>query len=166
MTRSAAPRGLPGGPPPPGDTAAVMASGIKRQHEPPCIVGGLLQSEIAETQARSIRYPLTIAKLPLAKDLDDVDFTGTPINAGLVRDLATGVLWPIKATSFWSAAPEPANRTLPSPSPGRAPLSSDQWRTMARSATAPAGASRTSSIWSTGWRPRPAAANRAAWPMT
>ena len=69
----------------------VMASGIKRQHEPPRIVGDLLQSEIAEKQARSIRYQLTIAKLPLAKDLDDFDFTGTPINAGLVRDLATGI---------------------------------------------------------------------------
>ncbi|MBK8439146.1 MAG: ATP-binding protein [Rhodobacter sp.] len=69
----------------------VMASGIKRQHEPPRIVGDLLQSEIAEKQARSIRYQLTIAKLPLAKDLDDFDFTGTPINAGLVRDLATGL---------------------------------------------------------------------------
>jgi len=32
---------------------------------------------------------MTIAKLPLAKDLDDFDFTGTPINAGLVHDLAT-----------------------------------------------------------------------------
>ena len=69
----------------------VMASGIKRQHEPPRIVGDLLQSEIAEKQARSIRYQLTIAKLPLAKDLDDFDFTGTPVNAGLVRDLATGI---------------------------------------------------------------------------
>ena len=70
----------------------VMASGIKRQHEPPRIVEDLLQSEIAEKQARSIRYQLTIAKLPLAKDLADFDFdfTGTPINAGLVHDLATG----------------------------------------------------------------------------
>ena len=33
----------------------VMASGLKRQHEPPRIVGDLLQSEIAEKQARSIR---------------------------------------------------------------------------------------------------------------
>ena len=32
----------------------VMASGIKRQHEPPRIVGDLLQSEIAEKQARSV----------------------------------------------------------------------------------------------------------------
>ena len=68
----------------------VMAGGIKRQHEPPRIVGDLLQSEIAEKQARSIRYQMTIAKLPLAKDLEEFDFAGTPINQGLVRELATG----------------------------------------------------------------------------
>lgn len=68
----------------------VMGNGIKRQHEPPQIVGDLLQSEIAEKQARSIRYQLTIAKLPLAKDIDDFDFADTPINESLVRDLATG----------------------------------------------------------------------------
>ena len=68
----------------------VMAAGIKRQHEPPRIVGDLLQSEIAEKQARSIRYPLTVAKLPLAKDIEEFDFTGTPINEALVRELSAG----------------------------------------------------------------------------
>jgi DNA replication protein DnaC len=68
----------------------VMAAGIKRQHEPPRIVGDLLQSEIAEKQARSIRYQMTVAKLPLAKDVEEFDFTDTPINEGLVRELATG----------------------------------------------------------------------------
>ncbi|MEN0119058.1 MAG: IS21-like element helper ATPase IstB [Agrobacterium cavarae] len=68
----------------------VMGNGIKRQYEPPRIVGDLLQSEIAEKQARSIRYQLTIAKLPLAKDIDDFDFADTPINESLVRELATG----------------------------------------------------------------------------
>src|ERR1700726_2492804 len=68
----------------------VMATGIKRRHEPPRIVGDLLNAEIAEKQARSIKYQLTIAKLPLAKDIDEFDFTGTPINEALVRDLATG----------------------------------------------------------------------------
>jgi len=68
----------------------VMAAGIKRQHEPPRIVGDLLKSEIAEKQARSIRYQMTIAKLPLAKDLDGFEFSGTPINEALVRDLANG----------------------------------------------------------------------------
>nr|WP_281284897.1 ATP-binding protein [Roseovarius arcticus] len=67
-----------------------MATGIKRQFEPPRIVGDLLQSEIAEKQARSIKYQLTVAKLPLAKDLEDFHFADTPVNEGLVRDLATG----------------------------------------------------------------------------
>src|SRR3954462_3721883 len=68
----------------------VMATGIKRRHEPPRIVGDLLSAEITEKQARSIKYQLTIAKLPLAKDIDEFDFSGTPINQALVRDLATG----------------------------------------------------------------------------
>ena len=68
----------------------VMGNGIKRQHEPPHIVGDLLQSEIAEKQTRSIRYQLSIAKLPLAKDIDDFDFADTPVNESLVRELATG----------------------------------------------------------------------------
>ncbi len=52
--------------------------------------GDLLQSEIAEKQARSIRYQLSIAKLPLAKDIDDFEFANTPVNEGLVRELAAG----------------------------------------------------------------------------
>ncbi len=35
-------------------------------------------------------YQLTIAKLPLAKDLDDFEFEGTPINETHVNDLAGG----------------------------------------------------------------------------
>ncbi len=68
----------------------VMAAGIKRQHEPPQIVGDLLKAEIAEKQARSIKYQMTIAKLPLAKDIDDFDFDGTTVNETLVRDLSGG----------------------------------------------------------------------------
>jgi DNA replication protein DnaC len=68
----------------------VMATGIKRRHEPPRIVGDLLSAEIAEKQARSVKYQLTIAKLPLAKDIDDFDFTDTLINEALIRDLASG----------------------------------------------------------------------------
>ena len=61
----------------------IMATAVKRQHEPQRIVGELLTAEVSEKQARSIRYQLTIAKLPLAKDLDDFEFTGTPINETL-----------------------------------------------------------------------------------
>jgi DNA replication protein DnaC len=68
----------------------IMATAVKRQHEPQRIVGDLLNAEISEKQARSIKYQLTIAKLPLAKDLDDFQFEGTPINETLVNDLASG----------------------------------------------------------------------------
>jgi DNA replication protein DnaC len=68
----------------------IMATGIKRQHEPPHIIGDLLQAEVSEKQARSIKYQIRIAKLPLAKDLDDFEFEGTPINERLVCDLASG----------------------------------------------------------------------------
>jgi DNA replication protein DnaC len=66
----------------------VLANGVKRQHPVPKIVGDLLKAEIAEKQARSIKYQLTIAKLPLAKELADFEFAGTPINEALVRELA------------------------------------------------------------------------------
>ena len=68
----------------------IMATAVKRQHEPQRIVGDLLNAEINEKQARSIKYQLTIAKLPLAKDLEDFQFEDTPINRTLVNDLAGG----------------------------------------------------------------------------
>jgi DNA replication protein DnaC len=68
----------------------VMATAIKRHHEPPRILGDLLAAEIAEKRARSIKYQLAIAKLPLVKDIDDFEFTGTPVNEALIRDLASG----------------------------------------------------------------------------
>jgi DNA replication protein DnaC len=68
----------------------IIATAVKRQHEPQRVVGDLLAAEIAEKQARSIKYQMTIAKLPLAKDIAEVHFNGTPINETLVRDLAGG----------------------------------------------------------------------------
>jgi DNA replication protein DnaC len=68
----------------------ALTTAIKRKHEPQRFIGDLLKAEISEKQARSIRYQMTVAKLPLAKDLDDFAFKGTPINESLVRDLAGG----------------------------------------------------------------------------
>ena len=68
----------------------IMATAVKRQHEPQRVIADLLTAEINEKQARSIKYQLSIAKLPLAKDLDGFQFDGTPINETLVRDLAGG----------------------------------------------------------------------------
>jgi DNA replication protein DnaC len=68
----------------------TLATALKRKHEPQRLVGDLLKAEISEKQARSIKYQLTVAKLPLAKDIDDFTFKGTSINEDLVRDLAGG----------------------------------------------------------------------------
>ena len=68
----------------------IMAGAIKRSTPRARVVGDLLKAEIAEKQARSITYQLTLAKLPLAKDLDDFAFADTPVNETLVRDLASG----------------------------------------------------------------------------
>lgn len=68
----------------------VIADAIKRQYPVQRVVGDLLQAEIADKHARSIKYQMTIAKLPLAKEIADFEFADTPINEALVRDLATG----------------------------------------------------------------------------
>ena len=68
----------------------VIADAIKRQYPVQHVVGDLLQAEIADKHARSIKYQMTIAKLPLAKEIAEFEFAGTPINEALVRDLATG----------------------------------------------------------------------------
>jgi DNA replication protein DnaC len=68
----------------------VIATAIKRQHEPQHFLGDLLIAEITEKQARSIKYQITIAKLPLAKEIEDFVFHDASVNETLVRDLAGG----------------------------------------------------------------------------
>jgi DNA replication protein DnaC len=68
----------------------IITTAVKRQHAPQQVIGDFVGAEIAEKQARSIKYQITASKLPLAKDVDDFRFEGTPINEALVRDLATG----------------------------------------------------------------------------
>lgn len=68
----------------------VMRDGLKRQRSVPQILGDLLAAEVAEKKARSIRYQLGAAKLPLTKTLAEFDFTANPVNQALVRDLHDG----------------------------------------------------------------------------
>ncbi len=42
----------------------IIATAVKRQHEPQRVVGDLLAAEIAEKQARSIKCQMAIARLP------------------------------------------------------------------------------------------------------
>ena len=68
----------------------IVADGLRRQQSFHQMLGALLAAEVAEKRARSIRYQLGAARLPLAKSLDDFRFAGTPINEPLVRDLHGG----------------------------------------------------------------------------
>jgi DNA replication protein DnaC len=68
----------------------VMRDGLKRQRLPQQILGDLLAAEVAEKTARSIRYQLGAAKLPLARTLAEFDFSASPVNEVLVRDLHDG----------------------------------------------------------------------------
>jgi DNA replication protein DnaC len=132
----------------------VMATAIKRQHEPPRIVGDLLSAEITEKQARSIKYQLTVAKLPLAKDIEDFDFTDTPVNEALVRDLATGTFVADQRNAVLIGGTGTGNSHLAIAIARRS------------SVTEREAASSTSSISSTGSRPSTAPESRDASPTT
>lgn len=83
----------------------IMTTAIKRQHEPQRIVGDLLNTEINEKQARSIKYQLTIAKLPLAKDLDDFQFEALPSTKRSSMTSLAAASSPNNAMLSWSAGP-------------------------------------------------------------
>jgi hypothetical protein len=68
----------------------IVATAVKRQHEPQRVVSDLLTAELSGKLARSIKYQIAIARLPLAKDIDDFDFDAAELNETLVRDLAGG----------------------------------------------------------------------------
>ena len=44
----------------------TLTTALKRKHEPQRFVGDLLKAEISEKQARSIKYQLIVAKVPLS----------------------------------------------------------------------------------------------------
>ena len=68
----------------------IVGAGVKRKHSVGWIVGDLLAAEVADKKARSIRYRLSTAKLPMARDLSDFDFKASPVNEALVRELHDG----------------------------------------------------------------------------
>lgn len=69
----------------------IVTNAIKRKHSVEQVIGALLKAEVSEKQARSIRYQMAAAKLPVAKELGDFQFAKVPIiNEQLVRDLAGG----------------------------------------------------------------------------
>ena len=68
----------------------IMSATLKRGHGPQRLLGDLLAAEISEKKARSIKHQMTIAKLPLAKELEEVDFGAAEVDEAPVRSLASG----------------------------------------------------------------------------
>ena len=66
----------------------VLLEGRRNRHSPARIIGALLRLEIADKQARSLRYRLSLAKLPHAKELDDFDFSQSEVPEAWLRQLA------------------------------------------------------------------------------
>jgi DNA replication protein DnaC len=118
----------------------VLREALRCGHAIQRILGDLLKAELAEKRARSIRYRLAAAKLPLVKELAEFDFKASPVNAALVRDLhAGGLLTP------------PRNAVLVGGTG------------TGKSHLAPAPGFSTSSIWSISSRPKSARDRRASW---
>lgn len=68
----------------------VLAAGIKQRSTPDKILLNLLEAELAERKAKSIRYQMGLAKFPVIKDLDRFDFSSSPVDEVQVRSLLEG----------------------------------------------------------------------------
>ena len=66
----------------------VLLEGRRNRHSPACIIDALLRLEIADKQAHSLRYRLSQAKLPHAKELADFDFSQGEVPEAWLRQLA------------------------------------------------------------------------------
>ena len=73
-----------------GNYDAVVKPGRQRKRSFEELLGELLKAEIAEKRTRSIRYQLGIAKLPVAKELTDFDFSTSPVDEALIKELSQG----------------------------------------------------------------------------
>ena len=68
----------------------VLASGIRQRATPEKMLLDLLEIEIGERTAKSIRYRLGLARFPVDKDLDGFNFSTSPVNETQIRSLHQG----------------------------------------------------------------------------
>jgi DNA replication protein DnaC len=69
---------------------AVVAAGMRAQHSFQRIFGELLLAQLADNRARSTAYRMGVARFPVMKNLAEFDFSVSPVNHGLVRELHQG----------------------------------------------------------------------------
>lgn len=68
----------------------VLATGLRQRATSEKILLDLLEVELGERTARSIRYRLGLARFPVDKDLDRFDFTVSPVNEQQIRSMHQG----------------------------------------------------------------------------
>ncbi len=66
----------------------MMNSARRNRHSPARVIADLLDIEISDKKARSIRYRMGQARLSLAKELSDFDFSKTALEPGLFEELS------------------------------------------------------------------------------
>jgi DNA replication protein DnaC len=119
------------------------------------IIGDLLKAEIAEKQARPVRARIAAAHLPLARELGQFDFTGTPVNAALVQERASGGTLAQQCRAVLVGGTGTGKRAI------------WPWRSHAAASAAARGrGSPPPLIWSTGWKRRRARGGRGASPIS
>jgi DNA replication protein DnaC len=68
----------------------VLAVARKRRQVTEVVIEQLLEIEVSERQARSIRYRMTQARFPVPKDIDSFEFEQLSIDEQQIRTLYTG----------------------------------------------------------------------------
>jgi hypothetical protein len=65
----------------------VITAGLRAQHSVQRIIGELPLAQLADNRARSTAYRIGVARFPVMKNLAEFDFSVSPVNQGLVREL-------------------------------------------------------------------------------
>jgi len=97
----------------------VLATARKRKQTTDTVIEQLFEIEVSERQARSIRYRMTQARFPVAKDLDSFEFDKLAVEEVRSRASMPATLSKSIATLSLSAAPAPAKPIWQPPSPRR-----------------------------------------------
>ena len=67
--------------------AELAQQGAPAYQNAQVVLGDLLKAEMAEREVRSVAYQMKIARFPTYRDLAGFDFTQSPVNEALVRQL-------------------------------------------------------------------------------
>src|SRR3984893_4024793 len=66
----------------------LLAEGSRRPVQPEAWLDRLIEAELADRQARSLRYQLKAARFPVPRDLTGIDWADTPLPQAQIQQLA------------------------------------------------------------------------------